>query len=324
MDFGISRVYAIWEEMLDRDKPDMVFVATPDWAHRDPVIGALERGIHVYVEKPLTTSEAESREIVQAVRGSAVKLQVSYNHRWLSAYHVVHDKLKTGELGAPICFYARKNNPITVPTKMLPSWAKDSSPMWFQSSHDIDLVCWWAGDDAPVEVFCSGVKKVLKETMGWDTFDALHGQVRFRSGAIATFEACWTLPAGHPASPDSFMEVITEKSQLHIDRKAEAVELSSPAGLSWPRSSWLIRSSVSGPALSLLRPQLRALGARESPDSRHRSRRLEGDSRPRRSPSFCRARSAGQDPSCSVRARAWVEPPVGWRASGQPIPVQLR
>lgn len=108
--------------------------------------------------------------------------------------------------------------------------------MWFQTSHDVDLVCWWAGDDMPVEVYCSGVKKVLKEKFGWDTYDAMHGQVRFKSGAIATFEACWTLPAGHPASPDSFMEVITERGQLHIDRKAEAIEMSSEKGLAWPRS----------------------------------------------------------------------------------------
>jgi len=235
-DFGVPSTHAQWQAMLDAEKPDVVFIATPDWAHRDAVLGALQRGIHVYVEKPLTTDEGEARDIVRAVRESSLKLQVSYNHRWLAPYHAVKDKLKDGKLGAPIMFYARKNNPITVPTKMLPSWARESSPMWFQSSHDIDLVCWWAGEDTPVEAYCNGVKRVLKQTLGWDTYDAMQGQVRFASGAIATFESCWTLPEGHPAAPDSFMEVITERGQLHIDRKAEAVEMSSPEGIAWPRS----------------------------------------------------------------------------------------
>ena len=85
--------------------------------------------------------------------------------------------------------YARKNNPITVPTEMIP-WGKDSSPMWFLSCHDIDLMCWWFDDD-PVEVKAFGVKRVLKEKYGWDTYDAMQALVKFGSGAFATFESTW-------------------------------------------------------------------------------------------------------------------------------------
>lgn len=107
--------------------------------------------------------------------------------------------------------------------------------MWFQSSHDIDLMLWWFGDD-PVEATCTGVKSVLKEKFGWDTWDALQGQVRFRQGGVATFEAAWIYPEGHPAMPDSFMSIVGERGHLQIDRKDEAVEMSSEAGFTWPRS----------------------------------------------------------------------------------------
>jgi predicted dehydrogenase len=235
-EFGVERTHNEWADMLEKEQLDVLFIATPDWAHFDPVMAALDKGIHVYVEKPMTTSEAEARQIVQRIRQTRCKLQVSYNHRWLAPYHATKDKIAAGAIGNPISFYARKNNPITVPTKMLPSWARESSPLWFQSSHDIDLVNWWAGDDNPVRVYCQGVKRVLRDQLGWDTWDALHGQVRYASGAIATFESCWVLPEGHPASPDSFMEIIGEKGQIHVDRKAEAIEMSTPDGLAWPRS----------------------------------------------------------------------------------------
>ncbi|MCF6285978.1 MAG: Gfo/Idh/MocA family oxidoreductase [Candidatus Hydrogenedentes bacterium] len=238
--FGIDG-YKDYIEMLDEEKPDIVFIATPDWAHLDPVMACLERGIHVFVEKPLTTNVAEAKIITEKVAETGLKLQVSYNHRWLAPYHLTYKKIQSGAIGRPLMGYARKNNPITVPTQMLASWAKDSSPLWFQSSHDIDLMLWWF-DDEPVEVLCSGVKSVLKAKYGWDTWDALQGQVRFKQGGVATFEAAWIYPEGHPSMPDSFMSVVGEHGHLQVDRKDEAVEMSSEDGFSWPRS--LLNSQV--------------------------------------------------------------------------------
>ena len=191
--------------MLDGVKPDAVFIATPDWTHLAPVMACLDRGIHVHVEKPMTTDEPEAAAIVRKVRETGLKLQVSYNHRWLAPYHAVAEQIHAGKIGRCLTGYARKNNPITVPTKMLPSWARDSSPMWFQSSHDIDLMNWWF-DDQPVEAKCYGVKRVLRERFGWDTYDALQGMVRYAGGGFATFEASWVYPEKHPAMPDSFMQ----------------------------------------------------------------------------------------------------------------------
>jgi predicted dehydrogenase len=234
-EFALPEVYADYRVMLDRERPDAVFIATPDWLHRDPVMAALERGIHVHVEKPLTTSEAEAAEIVRKVRETGLKLQVSYNHRWLAPYHTAYEQVRAGKIGECVAAYARKNNPVTVPTKMLAAWAKDSSPMWFQSAHDIDLVNWYF-DDMPVRVSCQGVKRVLKERFGWDTWDLLHGRVRYAGGALATFEAAWIHPEAHPAMPDSLVALTGTQGHIHIDRKAEAVEMSTPDGLAWPRS----------------------------------------------------------------------------------------
>lgn len=227
--------YEEYLSMLDAEKPDVVFVATPDWAHFDAVMACLDRGIHVYVEKPLTTNATEAEAITKRVEETGLKLQVSYNHRWLAPYNLTHQKIRNGEIGQPLIGYARKNNPITVPTNMLASWAKDSSPMWFQSSHDIDLMLWWF-DDEPIDVTCTGVKKVLKEKFGWDTWDALQGQVRFKNGGVATFDAAWIYPESHPSMPDSFMSIIGEHGHLQVDRKDENVEMSSEAGFTWPRS----------------------------------------------------------------------------------------
>ena len=233
-EFQLEETYGDYSEMIEREKPDAVFVATPDWAHFDVVMACLDAGVHVCVEKPLTTRESEAARIVRKVAQTGLKLQVSFNHRWLAPYHAACDQIRQGKIGECLMGYARKNNPITVPTKMIP-WAKESSPMWFLSCHDIDLMTWWFDDD-PVEAKGYGVKRVLKERHGWDTYDAMQGLVKFSRGGFATFEAAWIYPECHPAMPDSFMEIIGAHGHIHLDRKTEAIEMSSPQGMAWPRS----------------------------------------------------------------------------------------
>jgi len=232
--FGVERVYKDYKEMIEKEKPDAVFIATPDWAHYEPVMFCLDNGIHTHVEKPLTTDEKEAADIVRKVKETGLKLQVSYNHRWLAPYNATWNMIRKGEIGDCIMGYARKNNPITVPTEMIP-WAQYSSPMWFLSGHDIDLMTWWFDDD-PVECKGFGVKRVLKKKYGWDTYDAMQGLVKFSRGGIATFESTWIYPETHPAMPDSFMEVVGEHGHIHLDRKTEAIEMSTPEGFKWPRS----------------------------------------------------------------------------------------
>ena len=227
--------YSDYNEMLKKERLDIVYVATPDLYHRDPVIACLKAGANVIVEKPMTTSQTEAEEIVKVVRETGKKLQVSFNHRWLSAYYHIKEMIDNGELGEPIIGYARKNNPISVPTTMLASWALKSSPAWFMSSHDIDLMTWWFNASA-VEVYAKGIKRKLKESKGWDTWDGIQSLVTYDKGQFATFEAAWIYPTSSPYMPDSFMEVIGTEGTTHIDRQREAIDHIGPKNFNCPRT----------------------------------------------------------------------------------------
>ncbi|MDP6777943.1 MAG: Gfo/Idh/MocA family oxidoreductase [Candidatus Latescibacteria bacterium] len=221
-ELGVDTTYSSYEEMLDKANLDAVYVATPDWFHRDPCIAALEAGCHVIVEKPMTTVQEEAEEILKVVDKTGKKFQINFNHRWLSAYHKIKAMIDDGDLGEPVIGYARKNNPVLVPTSMLASWAEDSSPAWFMSSHDIDLMVWWFGA-IPTEVYAKGIKRVLK-SKGMDTWDGIQSLVTFDGGQFATFEAAWIYPNTSPYMPDSYMEVIGTNGTTQIDRQAEAID----------------------------------------------------------------------------------------------------
>ena len=221
-EFNVSATYKNYKDMLEKEELDAVYIATPDQYHKEPCIDAMRAGCNVLVEKPMTTKQEEAEEIYKVVNETGKKFQVNFNHRWLAPYHKIKAMINDGELGEPIIGFARKNNPIYVPTTMLASWAKDSTPAWFMSSHDIDLMVWWFNAN-PVEVYSKGIKRVLKEK-GMDTYDGIQSLVTFENGQFATFEAAWIYPNSSPYMPDSFMEVIGTKGTTHINRKDEAID----------------------------------------------------------------------------------------------------
>ncbi len=227
---------------------DAVVVATPDDSHAAIAVAAARAGKAVLVEKPLTTSTEDAREVVAAVRAAGVVASVLYNHRWVPAYAQAHDRVRAGDLGDPVVAYARKNDRIFVPTKMI-SWADRTSPAWFLSSHDIDLVTWLFGD-APVEVFATAVTGKLSG-LGIDTPDAIQAQVRYAGGAVATFEACWVYPDTFPTMVDSFVEVVGTEGVIHLDRKVEQIEIATTDGYAYPRN--LLQRTVHGVSAGAVR-----------------------------------------------------------------------
>ncbi len=234
-DFGIDERnrYQDYRKLLERADVDAVCVATPDFAHTEIVLDALDAGKHVLVEKPMTTSTAEADRIVSRVRDTGLKLQVAYNHRWLPVYYHAHSLIKSGEIGDPVMGFARKNDTLFVATEMI-NWAAQTSPTYFLNSHDVDLMRWYFDSEA-VEARGYGRKGVLS-ARGIDAYDVVQGQVKFANGAFATFESGWIYPNTFPTIVDSFVEVIGTRGHLHLPRKAESMEMSTEKAFTYPRT----------------------------------------------------------------------------------------
>lgn len=236
-----ARGYTNYRELIEQPDIDAIVIATPDDQHFAPAHFALSAGKHILVEKPFTTSTSEADRLIQMAAGSRLKIQVAFNHRWLPSYHHAKQIIDEGKIGTPLSGFARKNDPISVPTEMI-SWAGQTTPAWFLSSHDIDLVRWLFSSE-PVEARAWGRREVLC-ARGIPTYDTIQSQVRFVNGAIATFESGWIYPNTFPTIVDSFVEVIGTQGHVHLDRKHESIEISTPNAFSYPRNS--ITSSIFG------------------------------------------------------------------------------
>ncbi len=230
--FGAEVATRDYRELLKRKDIDLVLVATPDHLHFEICKAAIEAGKHVLVEKPLTVDLDEADKLIEIVKRSGLKLMACFSHRWIPSYWATHERVAASKIGRPVMAYARKNDRIWVPTKML-GWAAGTTPAWFLSSHDIDLVTWWMGDRA-TEVYATAVWGVLRKR-GIETPDAVQAQVRFAGGGVATFESCWIYPDTFPSMTDSYIELVGEAGVIHLDRKDEQLHVASEEAYEWPR-----------------------------------------------------------------------------------------
>ena len=87
------------EELIQSGVVDAVVIATPHWMHAELAIKALEAGLHVLVEKPLSVTVGQSDEILKAAAASRGLFSVVHQKRFEPANLFVKQLLDSGELG---------------------------------------------------------------------------------------------------------------------------------------------------------------------------------------------------------------------------------
>jgi predicted dehydrogenase len=101
--FRIPRHYTDVMEMFDTAYPDVVHITTPPESHFELGKQCLERGSHVYIEKPLTLNTADTEELLALAQRKALKLTVGHDDQFRHAARRMRDLIRSGYLGgAPV------------------------------------------------------------------------------------------------------------------------------------------------------------------------------------------------------------------------------
>ncbi|RLE98242.1 MAG: gfo/Idh/MocA family oxidoreductase [Thermoprotei archaeon] len=176
-----GRAYADWREMLNKEPLDVVFICLPPFAHGDEVIIAAERGVHIYIEKPIALDMKLAEEMVRAVEKSGVKSQVGYQLRFAAgverAKKLVEEGV-VGDIGLVVgmywCRFIRRD------------WwldrRKSGGQLVEQATHLYDILRWLCGD---VKRVYAEMDRIFYRDLKEMTIEDVSGVVlRFKSGAI--------------------------------------------------------------------------------------------------------------------------------------------
>jgi predicted dehydrogenase len=97
-EFGTA-VYEDHAEMLDAEDLDAVNVVTPHTLHYEQTTDALERGLHVHLEKPMVTTVAHGHDIIQRAAERDLVLQVGYQRHFHPGYREIRRLVEEGRIG---------------------------------------------------------------------------------------------------------------------------------------------------------------------------------------------------------------------------------
>jgi predicted dehydrogenase len=172
--------YERWEELLAEADCDALFVCTPPNYHALPAIAAMERGIHVFIEKPIARRGGDADKLVAAAHRSGTVCAVGYQWRAIDFLEEMRNEL----VGQPLGLLAGRSIGPAVSRNWFVDWNSGGGILFELASHDIDLQRAIAGEvvevqaaatDAPISDEPSpGFRSVLSITM------------RFSSGALGS------------------------------------------------------------------------------------------------------------------------------------------
>ncbi len=118
-EFGMTKAYGSYHEMLTDSELDAVINALPNSLHCEWSIKAAEAGKHVLCEKPFAVTVEEARRMIDAAAANGVLIMEAFTHRFTPALKRMRELLATDRIGTPLAARA-------VLTFTLQDWQRDS------------------------------------------------------------------------------------------------------------------------------------------------------------------------------------------------------
>ncbi len=136
------KIYTDISSIADDPNVDALVVTSPGFAHKEAVLAAVKAGKPVFCEKPLCTTAADCKEIVDAeIAGGKHLVQVGFMRRYDKGYNQIKDLLDSGEFGKPLVVKCT-HRAIEVDDSYSTEMAVTDTAI-----HEIDCLHWLLGDD---------------------------------------------------------------------------------------------------------------------------------------------------------------------------------
>ncbi len=142
--------YHDYRQMLDRERPELVAIATESGSHAAIALDCIAASCNLIIEKPIALSLADADAIIEASRKKGVKVCVSHQNRFNKSVQKIREALEKNRFGRMFygaahvrwcrdwAYYSR--------AKWRGTWAQDGGALMNQCIHNIDLLRWMMGD----------------------------------------------------------------------------------------------------------------------------------------------------------------------------------
>lgn len=160
-----------WRECLEsHPEADIVMITMPDDLHYEPALTALKAGYHLLLEKPISPTEAECREVIDCALKHKRLVVIGHILRYTAYFAHIKALIDSGELGEVVSIAHQESAGFwkVAHSYVRGNWAnsKKSSPIILaKCSHDIDLFVWWIGKKCKKVSSFGSIKLFRREMM---------------------------------------------------------------------------------------------------------------------------------------------------------------
>ncbi|EAA6001768.1 D-chiro-inositol-2-dehydrogenase IolG2 [Salmonella enterica subsp. enterica serovar Oranienburg] len=213
---NITSGYKNYQELLQHDDIEAVFIFTSTDMHEEIVTAAAQAGKHIFCEKPLSMNEDEqaSMAVLRKVKEKGVTLQVAFNRRFDPQFHEVFELVRSGKIGRPQMIKITSRDPDLLPHDLI----KRIGGLIFDfTMHDFDMARFMMQDEVS-EVYVKGNTLIDPSLKNIDDVDTLAVMLTFRNGGYALIDNSRRAVYGY----DQRVEVFGSEGMAYADNVSES------------------------------------------------------------------------------------------------------
>lgn len=188
--FGLENVhrYTDYKEMIEKEKPELVAIATESGKHAKIALDCINAGCNVIIEKPIALSISDADEIIEAGRKNKVLVCANHQNRFNKSVQYIRKALEQGRFGKLLhgAAHVRWNRGRGYYTQApwRGTWAQDGGCLMNQCIHNIDLLRWMMGNE--VEEVMAYTDQLLHPYL--EAEDLGMAIVKFKNGSYGLIE----------------------------------------------------------------------------------------------------------------------------------------
>jgi UDP-N-acetylglucosamine 3-dehydrogenase len=176
-----GRAYADYRQLLAGETLDAAVIAVPTVDHHEVGMAAIERGLHLLIEKPIAYTVDEAQSLIAAAEAAGVCLMIGHIERFNPAVMALKTRLEAGELGKIFQIDAHRQGPF-------PARVKDVGVVIDLAVHDLDVMRYITGAEIS-RVFAETERRIHSSRE-----DLLTGLARLDDGTVGTLNINWLTP----------------------------------------------------------------------------------------------------------------------------------
>lgn len=186
-----GKAYTDWEQMLDSETIDALYVCVPPHAHVGAEEAAAERGIHLFVEKPVARTLEKAKAIEEAIAKHGVISSVGYHFRYMATTAKARELLEGKTIGM-VTGWWMGGMPGVAWWRVM---AQSGGQFVEQTTHIVDLARYLVGDISEVYALLTN-RKLHTEVDNYSVYDVGAVAVKFANGVVGAIHNTCLLNLG--------------------------------------------------------------------------------------------------------------------------------